>query len=132
MMPLALEEMLRYDCPVERAPMRFATTDTNLAGETIRRGDLISIVLGSANRDEAGFEQADVFNIRRTPNRHLAFGFGIHYCLGAPLARLEGRVAIDVLLQRLPPMRLAVPPEKLRWGSNPIMRGLHRLPVTWV
>ena len=131
LLPLAVEEMLRYDCPVERAPMRFAAEDVRLGDQQIRRGDSISLVLGSANRDAAVFEHPDTFDIRRSPNKHLAFGLGVHYCLGAPLARLEGRVAVNTLLRRLPDIQLAVPVEKLRWGTDPIIRGLHRLPVKW-
>lgn len=129
LLPSAVEEMLRYDCPVERAPMRFAATDIELGDTRIHRGDAVSVVLGSANRDEAQFPHADRFEIKRTPNRHVAFGQGIHYCLGAPLARLEGRIAFDALLTRYPTPALAVPPTDLRWRTHPIMRGLQRLPV---
>lgn len=130
-LPLAVEEMLRYDCPVERAPMRYAAEPVELAGVTIERGDAVSVVLGSANRDETQFPRADVFDMTRDPNRHLAFGLGSHYCLGAALARLEGRVAFDVLLDRLPKLTLACSPADLRWRTNPIMRGLQKLPVRW-
>jgi cytochrome P450 len=123
--------MLRYDCPVERAPMRYAAADVEMGGVEIRRGDAVSVVLGSANRDEAQFPAADRFDIDRDPNRHLAFGLGIHYCLGAALARLEGRVAVGALLEHLPHLRLAVEPTALRWHTHPIMRGLHHLPVRW-
>lgn len=131
LLPIAVEEMLRYDCPVERAPMRYAAEDTELSGVAIRRGDAISVVLGSANRDASQFADADTFDIRRDPNRHLAFGHGIHYCLGAALARLEGRVAIHALIEQMPNLRLAVPANQLRWRTHPIMRGLQRLPVAW-
>ena len=131
LLPDAVEEMLRYDCPVERAPMRYAAEDVVLGGVTIRRGDAVSVVLGAANRDPGQFAAPDRFDIGRSPNRHLAFGLGIHYCLGAPLARLEGRVAVGALLQRLPGLRLAIPASELRWRSHPIMRGLRRLPVVW-
>lgn len=131
LLPLAVEEMLRYDCPVERAPMRFAAEDVQLGDQLIRRGDSVSLVLGSANRDETVFDRPDTFDIQRSPNKHLAFGLGVHYCLGAPLARLEGRVAVETLMRRLPDIQLAMPIDKLRWGTNPIMRGLHRMPVKW-
>ena len=131
LIPSAVEEMLRYDCPVERAPMRYAAEDVELAGVTICRGDAVSVVLGSANRDDNQFLHADTFDIRRDPNRHLAFGQGIHYCLGAPLARLEGRIAIQALLTQMPDLQLAVPTSALRWSTHPIMRGLQRLPVQW-
>ena len=127
----ALDEMLRYDCPVERAPMRFAAVDVELHGRTIRRGDSVSLVLGAANRDPLIFPAPTTFDIHRTNNRHLAFGLGIHYCLGAALGRLEGRVAVNTLLRRCPDIRLAVAPDTLRWHANPIMRGVHQLPVVW-
>ncbi len=130
-LPLAVEEMLRYDCPVERAPMRYAAEDMEWGGVCVRRGDAVSVVLGSANRDEHQFPAADMFDITRDPNRHLAFGHGVHYCLGAPLARLEGRIAFQTLLAMVPDLRLAVPLDKLRWRTHPIMRGLQRLPVAW-
>ncbi len=131
LLPPAVEEILRYDCPVERAPMRFAAADVPVGDALIHRGDAVSLVLGSANRDERQFAQADRFCIDRDPNRHLAFGLGSHYCLGAPLARLEGRVALGALLDRLPNPVLAVEPDTLRWRTNPIMRGVQRLPVRW-
>ncbi|MCC6458402.1 MAG: cytochrome P450 [Caldilineaceae bacterium] len=131
LLPSAVEEMLRYDCPVERAPMRYAAEDSEVAGVTIRRGDAVSVVLGSANRDAAQFTAADSFNITRDPNRHLAFGHGVHYCLGAALARLEGRIAIQALLEQTPDLHLAIPADQLRWRTHPIMRGLKRLPVAW-
>jgi cytochrome P450 PksS len=127
----AVEEMLRYDCPVERAPMRYAAEDVEFGNVTIRRGDAVSVVLGSANRDSRQFSDADTFTITRDPNRHIAFGHGVHYCLGAALARLEGRVAVQVLMQGMPDLRLAVDNQQLRWRTHPIMRGLQRLPVTW-
>lgn len=127
----AVEEILRYDAPVERATTRFAATDVTLRGETIRRGDVVSLVLSSANRDEAQFARPDVFDITRDPTRHLSFGMGVHYCLGAPLARLEARIAIDALLQRLPTLRLAVPVESLRWRTIPVIRGMQHMPVAW-
>lgn len=127
----AVEEMLRYDCPVERAPMRFAARDLVWRGRQIARGDSISLVLGAANRDPRIFADPHVFDVRRANPRHLAFGLGIHYCLGAALGRLEGRVAVGTLLRRCPDLRLAAPVASLRWGANPIMRGVHHLPVTW-
>ncbi len=131
LIPGAVEEMLRYDSPVERAPMRFAAQDVLMRDVLIRRGDAVSVVLGSANRDADIFPEADSFDIRRDPNRHLSFGLGIHYCLGAPLARLEGRVAVAALLDRLPDLALAVEPDSLRWRTHPIMRGVQRLPIRW-
>jgi len=135
LMPGVVEEMLRYDCPVERAPMRYAAEDVPMGDTWVRRGDAVSEVLGSANRDPAQFADAERFDIARNPNRHLAFGLGPHYCLGAALARLEGRIALAVLLERCPALRLAddVAAGKvaLRWRTHPIMRGLQRRPVSW-
>lgn len=127
----AVEEMIRYDGPVERATMRFAAEDVEIDGHLIRRGDAVSLVLAAADRDPAHFAHPDALDCTRINNRHLGFGLGIHYCLGAPLARLEGRIALATLLHRLPHLRLAVPIEALRWRTIPILRGLEHLPVTW-
>ena len=127
----AIEEMVRYDGPVERATMRFAAQDVEMDGHLIRRGDAVSLVLAAADRDPEQFAEADVFDCARQNNRHLGFGLGIHYCLGAPLGRLEGRIAISTLLRRLPDLRLAVPVETLKWRTVPILRGLKQLPVVW-
>ncbi len=126
----AVEEMIRYGNPVERAPMRFVAQDLTLRGQTLRRGDSVSLVLAAANRDPTQFLQPDQFDVLRDPNRHLGFGMGIHYCLGAPLGRLEGRIAVDTLLARLPNLRLTTPAAELRWHTHPIMRGVKRLPVS--
>jgi cytochrome P450 PksS len=89
-------------------------------------------VIASANRDERQFEKPDALDITRENNKHLAFGLGVHYCLGAPLARLEGQIAINTLLRRAPNLRLAVPREKLRWRRGLVLRSLEALPVTFV
>jgi len=131
-LPTAIEEMARYDGPIERATMRFAAEDIPVADNLlIARGDAVSLVLAAANRDPAQFASPDAFDITRTPNRHLGFGQGIHYCLGAPLARLEGQIAIKTLLERYPRLHLSVPADELRWRTIPILRGLHHLPVRW-
>jgi cytochrome P450 PksS len=127
----AVEELLRYDSPLETATERFAREDVSIAGVTIPRGGLVYAALASANRDERQFPNPDVLDISREPNRHLSFGLGPHYCLGAPLARLEGRVAIGTLLSRLPDLRLSVRPESLRWRRGLVLRGLEALPVTF-
>jgi len=88
-------------------------------------------VIGSANRDESVFENADELDITREPNKHLAFGQGIHFCLGAPLARLEGEIAINTLLRRVPDLRLSGTTESLRWRPSMILRGLESLPVSF-
>ncbi len=100
LMPGAIEEILRYLSPVQRL-IRAATVDTVIGDKQIKAGQLVVPCLGSANRDEAQFPQPDIFDVRRTPNRHLAFGHNIHFCIGAPLARLESRIALEVMLQRL-------------------------------
>jgi cytochrome P450 PksS len=125
----SVEELLRYESPLETATERYAREDVLLAGVTIPRGSLVLAVLASANRDERQFDQPDTLDLSREPNRHLAFGLGIHYCLGAPLARLEGQIAIDTLLRRIPRLRLAVAPRALRWRSGLVLRGLASLPV---
>lgn len=100
-----------------------------VAGVMISRGQLVFAVLASANRDERQFANPDAVDIAREPNRHLAFGLGIHYCLGAPLARLEGQIAFETLLRRTPALRLAVAPNALRWRRGLVLRGLAALPV---
>lgn len=129
LIPTALEELIRYDGPVERAPMRFAAEDIEISGTQIKRGDAISVVLAAANRDPAQFDCPDQLNILRQNNKHIGFGLGIHYCLGAPLARAEGRIALETLLSRFDTLALTIPIQSLRWHTNPIMRGLHRLPI---
>jgi cytochrome P450 len=127
----AVEELLRYSGPLEMATERYAREDMSLQGVTIPRGGLVLGVLASANRDERQFDDPDLLNLTRKPNRHLAFGHGIHHCLGASLARLEGRVAINTLLQRLGGLRLAADPGSLRWRRGLVLRGLEALPVTF-
>jgi cytochrome P450 len=131
LMPNAVEELLRYDGPVERATIRFAAEDLVLGGQQIRRSEPIIVVLGSVNRDPAQFAQPDTLDLTRDNSRHFAFGYGVHYCVGAPLARLEGRVALSTLLQRLPNLRLTMPADDLTWRFNPILWGMHHLPVAW-
>jgi cytochrome P450 PksS len=127
----AVEELLRYASPAETATERYAREEVTLAGVTIRRGDMVFVVLASANRDERQFADPDKLDITREPNRHLAFGLGTHFCLGASLARLEGQVAVSTLLRRIPDLRLGVAPERLRWRRGLILRGLEALPVTF-
>lgn len=131
LIPGAVEELLRYDSPVDRALTRFVAADTTLGGQQLRQGDMVIAVLGAANRDETQFEDPDTLDIERAPNRHLAFGKGVHYCLGAPLARLEGEVALRALLDRFPDLRLDVDPADLAWRDVPLFRSLLRLPVRW-
>lgn len=131
LLPQAIEELIRYDGPVERATMRFAAEDIHLHGQVIHRGDAVSLALAAAHRDPSAYAAPDTLDIGRPDCRHLGFGLGVHYCLGAPLARLETRVALAALLQRLSDLRLSVPPGELRWVTNPILRAPRRLPVQW-
>jgi cytochrome P450 PksS len=127
----AVEELLRYASPLETATERYAREDVTIEGVTIPRGGLVFAALASANRDERQFRSPDVLDLARDPNRHLAFGLGVHYCLGAPLARLEGQIAINTLLRRTPDLRLAVAPGALRWRKGLVLRGLAKLPVAF-
>ncbi|MGW1148616.1 cytochrome P450 family protein [Streptomyces sp. NPDC002454] len=125
----AVEELLRYDGPVEMATWRFATEPLRLGGQDVERGDPVLVVLAAADRDPARFDHPDHLDLTRRDNPHLGYGHGIHYCLGAPLARLEGQTALATLLRRLPDLELAAAPEELRWRGGLIMRGLRTLPV---
>jgi cytochrome P450 PksS len=127
----AIEELLRFCNPLEMATTRFAREDVSLGGTTIPRGAMVMAVLASANRDEKQFDEPDRLNLARDNNRHLAFGLGAHFCLGAPLARLEGQIAINALLERMPKLKLAIPVKSLRWRTTPVLRGLESLPVTF-
>jgi len=132
LMEAAVEEFLRYDSPVERALVRWVAQDTVLGGQQIKRGDLVIGVVGSANRDPKQFAEPERLDLHRGSQRHLACGHGAHYCLGAPLARLEGEIALGTLLRRLPNLRLSAPECELAWHTVPIFRGLMALPVTWM
>ena len=133
LMPGAVEEFLRYDPSVERSTSRYAAEDLELAGVPIPRGSMVVVALGAAGRDAPQAEDADpaVLDVTRPAARHLAFGHGIHYCLGAPLARLEATIALRVLLARLPELELAVPADKLVWIGSGIIRGVLALPVRY-
>ncbi|MEO8606265.1 MAG: cytochrome P450 [Chloroflexota bacterium] len=127
----AIEEMLRFYSPVETSTERYAREDITLQGVTIPRGDMVFAAIASANRDERQFDHPNTFDITRDPNRHLAFGQGMHYCVGAPLARIEGQIAINTLLCRMPDIQMAVMPGALRWNKGLTLRGLKSLPVTF-
>ncbi|MEB3964880.1 cytochrome P450 [Streptomyces kunmingensis] len=124
-----VEELLRFDGPVELATWRFATEPLTIGGRSIATGDPVLVVLAAADRDPARFADPDALDLSRRDNQHLGYGHGIHYCLGAPLARLEGQTALGTLLTRLPDLRLAQDPADLRWRGGLIMRGLRTLPV---
>src|ERR1700734_442508 len=125
----AVEELLRYTNPVQFGASRIALEDIEIGGVTIKKSNVVVAMLSSANRDEAIFTDPERLDIARAPNRHLGFGLGIHFCLGAPLARMEGRIAFNKLLARFPGIRLAVPREQIRWRMSPVFRGLESLPV---
>lgn len=129
--PAAVEELLRYDGPVETSTSRWACKDVIFSGHAIKRGDQVRVVLTSANRDEQHFHQPTVLDVKRTNNKHLAFGLGIHYCLGAPLARLEGVIALQTLFDRLPDLHLSTPAAQLEWRSGVLFRGLKRVDLVW-
>ncbi|KIF74787.1 cytochrome P450 [Streptomyces sp. 150FB] len=124
-----VEELLRYDGPVELATWRYATEPLTLGGQRIATGEPVLVVLAAADRDPERFTGPDTLDLARRDNQHLGYGHGIHYCLGAPLARLEGQIALGTLLTRLPDVRLAQDPADLRWRGGLIMRGLRTLPV---
>jgi cytochrome P450 len=128
LLPAAVEEMLRFEGPLQRNPRRLSE-DYEYAGALMRQGDYVLQMMGAANRDPGAFPNPDTFDVGRTPNRHVAFGFGIHFCVGAPLARLEAPIAIGVVLQRLPNLALAEP--TLPWRKHGLLRGLSTLPVTF-
>jgi cytochrome P450 len=128
--PRAIEETLRADTSVQ-ALMRSTTEPVELGGVHLPQGAQLALLFASANHDEAYFPDADRFDLRRDdPKGHLAFGHGIHFCIGAPLARLEGRIALELLLRRLPGLRLA-PNQQLTYVVNPIHRGLKELQIEW-
>jgi cytochrome P450 len=126
----AVEELLRFAGPVEMSTPRFAREDLEIAGAVIPRGAQVFGVITSANRDESRFEDAACLDLGRARNRHLTFGEGGHYCVGAALARMEARVALPLLLDRFPRLALAEPSRPQRWRANPILRGLKSLRVS--
>ena len=127
----AVEELLRFDAPVPHATFRYAVAPVTFGDVTIPVGAQVIISLAAANRDRHQYADPNALDIGRAQSRHLAFGYGIHFCLGAPLARMEGQVAFGSLLRRFPELRLAVPFEELRWGHGDglVLRGLTELPV---
>jgi cytochrome P450 len=124
----AVEEIMRYDNPVQIA-YRSAAEDVEIGGKLISKGQLVNSVLGAANRDPERFSDPDRFDITRDEGRHLGFGLGIHFCIGAPLVRLESQIAFTTVLQRFPELKLAV--DDLEWQEQPIFRGVKALPVVF-
>ena len=129
LLPAAVEELLRYANPLNHATERFTVADLPVGDEVIPAGESVTLVTSSANRDPGRFPDPDQLELGRDASGHLAFGHGIHYCLGAPLARLEGEIAIGALLARWPGLALAVPPSQLRWRRSSLIHGLEALPV---
>jgi cytochrome P450 len=127
----AVEEFLRYDAPVPHSTFRYTAAPLTLGGVAIPAGEQVIICLAAANRDRDRYASPDVLDLDRDEARHLAFGHGVHHCLGAPLARLEGHVALETLLRRYPEISLAVPAPDLHWGHGDglVLRGLSELPV---
>lgn len=129
--PSAVEELLRFNGPSTIVGPRFATEDIELGGQLIKKGEMVIAVVKSANRDGRVFTDPDDLDLTRKITRHLAFGHGIHKCLGAPLARIEGDIAFTTLLKRLPNLRLSVPRENLTWSSGLTSQGITSLPVSF-
>ncbi len=127
----AIEEMLRYDGPVETCTDRLALEDVEMGGVTIPAGSTVLIAMADADRDGERFAEPDRFDIRRDARGHIAFGHGLHYCLGAPLARLEGRIAIRSLLERCPDLAQDADEAELPWMPGLLIRGVRKLPVRW-
>jgi cytochrome P450 len=126
----AVEEMLRYDGPVEVTTYRFTTSPMEIGGTVVPGGgQLVLPVLADADRDPARFPGGESFDIRREPRGHLAFGHGIHHCLGAPLARMEARIAFGRLLERAPKLELDARAAELEWRDGLLLRGVKSLPV---
>ncbi|MET9340559.1 cytochrome P450 [Nonomuraea sp. NPDC003804] len=131
LLPNAVEEFLRFDAPVERGTFRIALEDMEIAGTQIPKGSFVHVSIGAAGRDPQAFERADALDVTREDNRHVAFGHGIHFCLGAPLARMEAQIAFGSLLTRLPGLALGCEEKELSWRfSGSILRSLTALPVT--
>ncbi|MEV6594369.1 cytochrome P450 family protein [Streptomyces acidicola] len=127
----AIEEMLRYDGPVENCTERLALEDVETGGVTIPAGATVLIAMADADRDPERFKEPDRFDIRRDARGHMAFGHGLHHCLGAPLARLEGRIAIRTLLERCPDLAPDADEAGLPWVPGLLIRGVRELPVRW-
>jgi len=127
LVPGAVEELLRYDSPVQRTA-RITNTDVEIGGRRLPAGSMVVTAIGAANRDPAQFADPDRLDVTRRDVRHISFGYGIHFCLGAPLARVEGQIALGTLLRRAPQLALAEPTPE--WRESSVLRGLKRLRVT--
>ncbi|MFC0106458.1 cytochrome P450 family protein [Kibdelosporangium aridum] len=129
LLPQAVEELVRHDGPLQVSLPRHTLEDVEISGVTIPAGSMVSVVVSAANRDASRFDDPDRLDITRVDNQHLGFGHGVHFCVGAALARMEAQVAIGSLVSRFPNMTLAVPEQGLRWEFNPMLRALASLPV---
>lgn len=128
LLPAAVEEILRYDSAVQIV-WRVAGDDVEIGGRQVGKGDLLNLIIGAANRDPAQFPEPDRLDLSRTESRHMAFSLGSHFCLGAPLARLEGEIAFHTVLRRMPELRLQA--DALEWQENPTFRGVKALPLAF-
>jgi cytochrome P450 len=129
LLPSAIEEFLRWDAPVHSTPSRFAAEDVEYSGVTIPAGSIVQLSLAAANRDEGRFADSEELHVDRDVSGHVAFGHGLHHCLGAQLARIEGQEAIGMLLARRPELALAIDPQELLHRRSTLIRGLTTLPV---
>ena len=126
---VAVEELLRFIGPVMQSTLRIASVAVEVGGVTIPAGSVVVAMLGAANRDRSRFDRPEVFDVQREENPHLAFGHGIHFCLGAPLARMEAEISIGALLRRFPDLSLACDREAVPWRPSALLRGPAVLPV---
>ena len=126
LMPTAVEELIRYDSPVQMLS-RWAYEDVEIGGKLIRRGDSVGLILGSANRDRRQFEHPDLLDIQREDNKHCGFGGGIHFCLGSALARAEAQISLNILINRFPQLHLVN--EIVEWADNIVFHGPKHLPI---
>jgi cytochrome P450 RapN len=132
LVPNAVEELMRFvPLGASASFARIATEDVQLGGQLVRAGESVLVELASGNRDRTVFKDPDEVDFARETNPHIAFGHGVHHCLGAPLARLELRMAVGTLVRRLPGLRLAVPADEVPWRADRLVRGVRALPVTW-
>jgi cytochrome P450 len=127
---LAVEEFLRFVTPVQFTKPRYVAKDVELDGVRLRKGDRIMVMLAAANMDPLANAHPERLDLQRRPNRHIAFGTGIHFCLGHQLARIEGRCALKSLFQRWPTLTLAIDDSEIRWRKRPGLRAIDHLPVT--
>jgi cytochrome P450 len=126
---LAIEEFLRFVSPVQFSKPRYVRKDVMVDGVQLKKGDKIMVMIGAANMDPKANDVPEKLDLERHPNRHVAFGTGIHFCLGYQLARIEGKCALQALFTRWPKLALAMPPDEVRWRPNPGLRAIEKLPV---